>query len=760
MISYFPRLAQAGWRVRVFAALAIATVLSACGGGGGSDGPAATVTVDRSTVALADTYEDEYPAPQTLNVQVTGHGIADVGLAYDPAYPAEDWVGAELAGAAPSYQLTIGAASPTTPGEHTAHLLFGAVDDKGNVLDSTPIVVTYKVVARLRTDMPTIAMEGVNGAAAPETVHFSVSGEGLSWTASSPQGWIRIGNASGTGPAQIDVDVDDSGLASGTHAGSIVITSTDGQSITIPVTFTLTSTSLSVSSTSLSFGGATGRDAGAQTLQLSLGTDGNAYEWELQSFPAWLIPSATSGTVSSAPQDVSFTPDFAAAGQGQSSATLTFVAHVNGDLVEQQVSVALKVDGHRLHASEDGVALASTPSWSRLTRTIKVNENFGQAVAWTASSDKSWLSVTSSGVAGGNLVLTANPAAVATDSLSIATVTIKTSDSKIANATVRVGLWKGASTPAAVVTKTGVNYIRIANDPVRPYVYAHDGTSTIDVYHAYTGAKVATITGVGNTLRDMAVGTDGRNLYVVDEGFKRIAVIDLNTMARTRTITTSGPTDAGYTLVATRVTGVEVLLGGDGTAYRASDGAVVSLATGLRYHMTASRDGSHLYYINWGLSPASAGGYVADYTAAAGGALLTTPIPSSMDVGSDGDDIAVSADGATLYTASSTSNNGAPYVFKTFDATTLSAIGHLPPVTIWPTSVEAASDGRVAGGVSGTYEDYDICLYSKTGALLRKYKVAGYAQTLAGQNLVFTGDALMLVATTTDPKLVFIPVGP
>lgn len=748
-------------RVRAWMALALVAGVAACGGGGGSDSPSATVSVSAAEVDLGERYEDlQNPEPKSVTVTVTGHGVAAVGVAYDDAYPVEGWVGAQLSGTGSPYTLTVGLAAEAPVGEHTAHLVAGAVDDKGNVLDLTPLTVRYKVLARLRADVSSLDFEGVNGAPPPAGAALGLHAQGLAWTAVTSDPWIRLSAYEGTGDDSLTVTVDDEGLASGPHSGHITLTSADGQTVTVDVAFTLTSTALTVSTTRLDFGGANGRDASARSLQLSLGTQGNAYDWELASLPAWLTASQRSGQVSSIAQEVVFTPDMSVA-PGVHDGTLRFVAHVNGDTIEQQVTVQLRVDSRRLHVSEDGVAFTSTPSWSRLTRTVTVNDNFGMATNWTATSDQAWLAVTSGGVAGGSLMLTANPASLAGDTLSIATVTIQSSDPQVAKAYVRVGLWKGATTPAATVSKTGVSYIRIANDPVRPYVYAHAGGSTIDVYHAYTAAKIATITGVGNTLRDMAVGSDGRHLYVVDEGFRRIAVVNLDTRTKTRVIATSGPTEGGYTLVATRVTGVEVLLGGDGTAYRATDGAPVSLYTGLRYHMTASRDGSHLYYINWGMSPASAGGYTADYTAAGSGALLTQRIDGpSMDVGSDGNDIAVSPDGRTLYTTSSTSNSGSPYVFKTFDAQTLSAIGHLPPVTIWPTSIETGSDGRVAGGVSGTYEDYDICLYSKTGGLLRKYKIAGYAKTLSGQNLVFSGDALMLAATTTDPKLVFIPIGP
>ncbi|HJV68173.1 MAG TPA: hypothetical protein VJ693_03410, partial [Ideonella sp.] len=166
-------------RLRWIAGVAIAGALAACGGGGGgSDTPSATVSVSASSVTLADSYEDaQSPESQTLTVSVSGHGIAGVGLAFDPAYPVEPWVGADMVGSASPYTVTIGLSGTAAVGDHTAHLLVGAVDADGNVLDAKPVTVTYKVLARLRTDTASLNFEGVNGATPPAAMHPGVWGD-------------------------------------------------------------------------------------------------------------------------------------------------------------------------------------------------------------------------------------------------------------------------------------------------------------------------------------------------------------------------------------------------------------------------------------------------------------------------------------------------------------------------------------------------------------------------------------------------------
>lgn len=749
-----PRIgASANACLRHWLSILLVATLAACGGGG--DSSSANVTVSQSTINLDDSYEDaQSPAPQSLTVQVSGSGIAAVGLAFDPAFPVEDWVGAEMTGSASPYTVTIGLAGAAAVGQHTAHLLVGAVDSKGNVLDSTPIVVNYKVLARLRADTTGLGFDGVNGAQPPATVHVAVHATGLNWTATSTDAWIHLGNAAGSGDGQFDVDVDDAGLASGSHTGNITLSSSDGQTVNLPVSFTLTTTALNVSATSLSFGGASGRDASSQALELSLGTDGNAYAWELQALPAWLSADTASGTVSGTPQTITLTPDPSKAAPGSHNAMMSIVAHVNGDAVTQQVTLTLNVDQERLYLSEDGVAFTSTPDWSRLTRTVKVKDNFGRATGWTATADKPWLTVTGSGVAGGDLSLSANPASLANNSATTATVTVRSTVAGVSPVTLKVGMWKATTTPSAMTTSTNTSYVGMAADKIRPFVYVHSGGGSIDVFNPYTNVKVATIANVGNALGAMSVGTNGQYLYVVDNGFRRIAVVNLNTRQWERYISTANTTNDGYGVLATRISGVELLMGSDRTVYRAADGVRVDNGDGPLDILTVAPGGERAYMLTSNVSPSGGGVYATDYTAVGGGRFLSTSLGGAQ-AGSNGQDIAVSLDGNTVYTAS-----GAPYRIQTFSGTDFTPIGELPEFDAYPNAVEVGSDGRIAGGINGIYSTYDIWLYSKTGAVQQRFKVVGYAAGLRSGQLYFTGDALMLATLTDDKRMVFIPIGP
>lgn len=750
-------------RLRGVVGVAMVCALAACGGGGGDDSPHATVTVEAGSVNLPNAYVDDQPPPaKTVSVTVQGHGVAEVGAAFDPAYPVAEWLGGGMTGSGENYQLSLQVAGYAPIGENVAHLLVGAVDKDGNLLDSKTLEVHYIVIDRLTPSSSALAFTGVNGNAPPNAQDVVINGVGLNWTAEANASWVHVDRAAGQGGETLSVSADPTELASGHHAAAITLRAGDGQVVELPVTFDLSSPDVSLSPSQLTFGGTSGHDSSLQSTELTLGVNSQAYAWRIVSLPDWLSADKTSGSVDSTGQVIEFTPDLTKAPVGVTNASVRFEIVVNGDTLQQQMPVTVRQDRHRLLVSSYGVAFTSVPGWNRVSKTLKVSENLGRAVPWTATADKAWLTVTGSGIAGGSLVLQADPSAVATDALDIATVTIQSSDPLVTRAvTVKVGLWKGSSKLSSTLTKAGAAYSELANDPIRPYVYAHHRGSSIDIYHVHTGNKVGTIANAATSSGAMSISADGQSMYVVDEGFKRISVISLTSRTKVRTITAVNPTPTGISLKVVRTGGFDVLVMGDWTAYRGVDGMPLSrVSPGIGYDdgqasIAATPDGSRLYYIGRNSSPASTSGFKLDYTELGGGAMVSTDLGSQWNVGSNGQDIAVSADGHTLYTAS-----GSPYQFITSNGDDLSVIGNLPGGDAYPDNIEVASDGRVAGGISGWYSASDIWLYSAGGALLHTYKVAGYAKELTPRQLVFSGDALTLVTQTDDPKLVFIPIGP
>ena len=140
-----------------------------------------------------------------------------------------------------------------------------------------------------------------------------------------------------------------------------------------------------------------------------------------------------------------------------------------------------------MQPSSAGVAFASTPTASVLSRKLWVIDNFGTSAPWTATSDSPWLTVTPSGTSDATaLTLTADPATLPVGETSIATVTL--SSPGLAGATIRVGLWKDAVDAPAQAVVPGVDALGMARDPVSPFVYVVDGTDRIQVFNAHTAS--------------------------------------------------------------------------------------------------------------------------------------------------------------------------------------------------------------------------------------------------------------------------------
>jgi hypothetical protein len=574
--------------------------------------------------------------------------------------------------------------------------------------------------------------------------------------------WLRASASSGstTTPIQLSVDAETAVLSSGVYTTDLPITlSFDGRTLTrsVPVTLTLTRPTLSVSAGTLTLGGTNGRDFSAGTVQVSLNTGARSFPVTASGAPVWLVPSWTSNTASATPRALSLGLNEIPASPGANTATVQLSAQVNGDTVTAPVSVSFNRDIQRLFATDNGIALVSMPAWSRLSRTVQLNDNFMRIGTWNATSDQAWLNVTASGsLRGGNLTVTADPAGLAVDQLHTATVTVTSNDGNRAVERIRVGLWVGSAAPSAVRTNTTRSWAQLAADPVRPYVYAHDGGTSVYVYNVFNGNLVATITNVGTALGPMAVASDGGALYVADTTSQRIVPINLTT----RTVATpfgdaTGTLIASHGLAYGRVNGAGVLMWA-GNAGLIVDGtsrvALAPFASSWVYSF--SRDGRFMAGINRGISPASIVRVAVDYTTLNGGRLLASSATDSYNdfspVVSNGRDVALSADGSLVYSAS-----GAPYNFPRYSGSPLRYQGAFA-ADAYPTSVKVGSDGRVFGASSPSSSPANLWVYTASGSLVTSASANGVRE----RQFVPSGDATMGLAVTDNASLLFLPVGP
>jgi len=540
-------------------------------------------------------------------------------------------------------------------------------------------------------------------------------------------------------------------LASGVYNADLLLSSGSLASTSISSQLTLTPPTLSATAAAITLGGPKGRDlTSAQSLSVSLNTGSNSWPFTLTGLPPWANSTNRSGNVGGQGTTISVSPVGFNIVPGSKSATATLTASVNGDRAVLPITVNVNADQRRLLVSEWGIGLASTPTGEVLTRKLTVRDNFEGTLAWSASSNAGWLSVSPSGTTGGsnNLSLTADPTSLPADTVSYADVTISTATTGVTAATVRVGLWKSASGLAAI-TKLPQAYSNVVADKIRPYVYVNNGGASIDVYNAYTAQKVVrTIGSLGGALGAMTIAPDGSLLYALDTANKTLVLLDLNTLAKAGTWALDNATGPASTLVAVKPNGVDMVLLDDFTGYAAGR----SLGNTGVIGAVASADGQKLFSLGsrWAI----------DYSEMSGGTVFGSQI-GMLDSRSGGNpqDIAVNKEGTRAYAASGGGTAGVGYRCGVIDATDGSFIGALPGGDAYPNNVEVTSDGRPICGISGWYSTYDIWVHSADGALLQGYKFAGYAKELKPRQMVVTPDGFVVVGLTDDPLIAFVPIG-
>jgi hypothetical protein len=502
-------------------------------------------------------------------------------------------------------------------------------------------------------------------------------------------------------------------------------------------------------------------------VQLSLNTGANSFEWN-STASSIVQPSPRLGSVSATPQSVTLTP---ASGQqgGTHFGSVLFSTQVDGDTVSVNVPVTFNLESHKLLVDGNGVAFTSTPTLSSLTRTLKVRDNFGLATSWVASKDQnqSWLTVTGSGTAGDDLVLTANPTGLATDSLYLETVTITSSDTSVENTEkIRVGLWVGSTTADPTTTITGLTFTQIAADPVRPYAYVAVGTD-VQIINVHNGSALAPISNVAAQVGPMTISHDGSILYAVDTVNLKIVPVDLTATPPTKGTPFSAALASFVKVIDyTRTNGVGLIISGSG-------GQIFNASTGFLFQPTfvgnvavgASRGGSRFCTVDAGSGSVSISCPSLDFTSLNGGQLLLGSTGTAFAQGVNAADIAVSADGAVAYVASGTSN--ATIAVRAYSTQNLSFLNEFATSGL-VNNVEVAVDGRIFGASENVFTNGlpDAWVFAANGTQLATRELApGSSNDILARQMRVSGDGLRLIVLTLDfpntaPSLIFNTVAP
>lgn len=639
--------------------------------------------------------------------------------------------------------------------------------------------LTQVITVQLRLKAPTLSVsrsslsfDAINGNAIPEQslTLGTDNGQNPAVTVTSDAPWLKVTQGSGgTLAAGFSVQPDPAvgPLASGSYNANVTVGTTTGNTLlrqVIPVRFTLTPPSFTASTASVQLGGDKGRDLSAAKLTLALGVPLNGTAWTVGSAPGWLTTSRTGGTFQINDNGLSLTPKLAALTPGQTRGDLVLNTQVNGDKLQLKVPVTIGLDQHKIIPSDVGVAFTKTPGWSRLSKTLSVRDNFGVLSAWSATADQAWLSVTPSGKVDQPLVLTANPAGLASNQVYTATVTLKSPDPTIATPEkIRVGLWVGAGNPSATVTIPRTEADHFVLDPIRPLMYTTNASNQdLVVYNLYTGVQVGRLAGVVSGNQGGVVSPDGSRLYLYN-GASVAVVIDLDKMSKLGTLPVSLDADS---LVA-RPNGKPVILGG-GQAWDADTGAALIGGLPAGSNWVFASDLSTAYGVQKGSSPGAVSRYSLDHSLAnPGKPLVSGTLVRLWDAGSNCPSLSLSPDGSTLAAAcGATLGRSTRYAFTRFNLSTGQDIAELPAVP-YPNGVQYGPDGRLFGTSTGQYEAADFWVFNadsslKTKALLNGGSAINIVDTAS---LRVSADGFLAVVSmapenSSTGSLKIVPVGP
>jgi hypothetical protein len=249
----------------------------------------------------------------------------------------------------------------------------------------------------------TINAPDVGPAPAPSTLTLQNSGEGrLKWTASSTASWLSVSPTSGSlnksESTELSVSVSLSGLIAGTYTGKITVTdpaaSNSPQSCTVTLQLTA-SPRLTLNPTSLSWTAPAGGAKPADKLLTVQNSGGGTLNWTATYSPSWLSGSKGVGSLSAGASDpLTISVNTVGLAAGSHPGTITFAAPGAAD-APQTVDVTLVLSQAPVLGFSPASLTFDAPQGGAnpAPKDLHLSNLGGGTMAWTATSDAAWLSV-------------------------------------------------------------------------------------------------------------------------------------------------------------------------------------------------------------------------------------------------------------------------------------------------------------------------------------------------------------------------------
>ncbi len=250
--------------------------------------------------------------PQTVNVTSSGSSISFNATVTTAS--GGNWLAVSPTAASTPAAITLSAEpsvlSNLAAGTYNGTVHITASTGRANSPLTIPVTLAVGSGATLSASPSSLSFSYQTGQAAPpaQALVFEASGitRPLDFTAtisSTPSGWLSINGAAapvtGTTPGTASVSVNPTGLAAGTYAGTVTLSSTDPTVLpqVVPVTYTTSNEPfLSASPTSLSFISQPGATVPSQTVQVTSTAGSTAFTVTPGGYTGLINVTPTSGT--------------------------------------------------------------------------------------------------------------------------------------------------------------------------------------------------------------------------------------------------------------------------------------------------------------------------------------------------------------------------------------------------------------------------------------------------------------------------------
>ena len=754
---------------RLFVLAAFACLFTACGGGGGGGGgvpppstsPGGTFTLGANTVTFNARTDEPLVPPRLVSLHLTdARNVASIGAGYVAPNQPPGWLTVSITGSGNDYSVELNAFwGGQAPGTYTAVVSIGTANSSGDVLQRRDITVTLivtEITVRAAPGPYNFASTYGHNVVTQSFDVFVSAPVGQTWRATSNTPWVQVPATIYTGPTNVPVTLNAAGLAMSNHDGQLLFTSQTNaaDNTVLAVTLTVLPPALTLSRTQLTLGGEDGNGSRQADVLASLDTGTNSYPLTITALTttggSWLSAGAPSATIGGTDVTLSLAANASIGPPGRYDGAVLVEANVLGETIQRTIDVRYNQDQDRLIAASLGAAFSKLPTRSVLRRGIRISDAMGRTdIPWTASDDASWLTVTTSGTTGGEVLLVADPTRLAADQVYYATVTVASSSPLIDNdQRIRVALKVGPTDP--VDTSVSQVATSIVANPVEPVVYASLVGGDVEVRDVHSGALLTTFPGASGTDGGaLAISDDGLTLFVIDGWVtQRVVVLD----AQTGAMLGEFPLQRQYTttLHYMRPNAHPVLITGHGEAFDVATRTSLegfNLSTYYPSNKFAhTGDQRFLFSQQRASSPARL-----DKARIAYSTLVTPPLVTeyllSSETGEAAGDVCVSADDSRVMT----SGGRFATPFNLLNASNLSVAARLSAQTYGMTNVACLWNGLYMGSTSRD-PPVNLFFYDAQGNGIASSLLYQVDHEPMMDRIIVSGDASRVIAVTGGPS--------